>query len=249
MSPQSGLPHNNRVGDFDVFALPVLLRETGKSLEQVLDILANQSGLEGLCGAAATSATSRPPPTAGDARAELALDVFIASIRHYLGAFLLELGGADAIVFTGGIGENSVADPLGRLPRPGLVRHRARPGARTPAARPSGVVSAAGSRVQVWTMPTNEEIVVARQSRDPVAIGSSDPRLIDSNRRGRLAMFLARVTGSVVATQKVASMTGHKLLTVEPYRVDEKGARPAGAHRPDVRRRRHAGRRASTRWS
>src|SRR5439155_22447073 len=51
MSPQSGLPHNNRVGDFDVFALPVLLRETGKSLDEVLAIPANESGLEGLSGA------------------------------------------------------------------------------------------------------------------------------------------------------------------------------------------------------
>ena len=47
MSPQSGLPHNNRVGDFDLFALPVLLRETGKSLSEILDILANDSGFEG----------------------------------------------------------------------------------------------------------------------------------------------------------------------------------------------------------
>ena len=46
-------------------------------------------------------------------------------------------------------------------------------------------------------------------------------------------MFLAQVTGSVVATQKVASMTGHKLLTVEPLRVDRDGPRPAGRHRPD----------------
>ena len=51
MSPQSGLPHNNRVGDFDVFALPVIMRETGKSLDEVLFILANESGLEGLSGA------------------------------------------------------------------------------------------------------------------------------------------------------------------------------------------------------
>src|SRR5204863_4159481 len=51
MSPQSGLPQNNRVGDFDVFALPLLLRETGKTLEQLLDHLANRSGLEGLSGA------------------------------------------------------------------------------------------------------------------------------------------------------------------------------------------------------
>ena len=55
-------------------------------------------------------------------------------------------------------------------------------------------------------------------------------------------MFVARVTGSVVATQKVASMTGHKLLTVEPYRVDEKEREPARADGPDVRRGRHAGR-------
>ena len=50
MSPQSGLPHNNRVGDFDVFALPALMRATGKTLEQLLHDLANRSGLLGLCG-------------------------------------------------------------------------------------------------------------------------------------------------------------------------------------------------------
>src|SRR5262249_19304211 len=107
MSPQSGLPNNNRVGDFDVFSLPVILRGTGKTLEQVLDDLANRSGLLGLSGfndirdieAAAGK---------GNAGAQAALDVFIASVRHYLGAYLVLLGGADAIVFTGGIGENSV---------------------------------------------------------------------------------------------------------------------------------------------
>src|SRR5262249_54162333 len=108
VSPQSGLPHNNRVGDFDVFALPPRMRATGKTLEQVLDDLANRSGLLGLSGhndlrdieAAAGK---------GDERARLAFDVFVASVRHYLGAYLLQLGGADAIVFTGGIGENSAA--------------------------------------------------------------------------------------------------------------------------------------------
>ena len=62
-------------------------------------------------------------------------------------------------------------------------------------------------------------------------------------------MFVARVTGSLVATQKVASMTGHKLLIVEPYRVDEKGPRPPGPDGPDVRGGRCPGRRARTRWS
>ena len=51
--------------------------------------------------------------------------MFVASVRHYLGAYLLLLNGADAIVFTGGIGENSSSDARGRLRQPGLVRHRA----------------------------------------------------------------------------------------------------------------------------
>ena len=75
----------------------------------MLEILANQSGLEGLSCAGCDLRDIEAAAAAGDAKAQLAIDVFIASIRHYLGAFLLELGGADAIVFTGGIGENSSA--------------------------------------------------------------------------------------------------------------------------------------------
>jgi acetate kinase len=164
MSPQSGLPHNNRVGDFDVFALPVILKETGKSLEQVLDILANKSGLEGLSCAGCDLRDIEAAAAAGDAKAQLAIDVFISSIRHYLGAFLLELGGADAIVFTGGIGENS------SIIRAGVCRDLSWFGIELdPGSNASGAaerqVSASGSRVQVWCVPTNEEIVVARQAK------------------------------------------------------------------------------------
>ncbi len=163
MSPQSGLPQCNRVGDFDVFALPVIMRETGKSLDEVLSILANQSGLEGLSGAGRDLRDIEAAAAAGDPKAELAIDVFVAAVRHYLGAFLLELDGADAIVFTGGIGENSA------LIRSGVCRDLGWFGiALDPVNNAAGpaerLVSAANSRVQVWTVPTNEEIVVARQS-------------------------------------------------------------------------------------
>ncbi len=164
MSPQSGLPHNNRVGEFDVFALPAILRETGQSLEEILSILANQSGLEGMSGAGCDLRDIEEAASQGNPRAELAISVFIASIRHFLGAYLLQLNGADAIVFTGGIGENStrirsgVCDALDWF---GI--------ALDPQANQSGpverVVSTTDSRVQVWTVPTNEEIVVARQSK------------------------------------------------------------------------------------
>jgi acetate kinase len=165
MSPQSGLPHNNRVGDFDVFALPVLLRETGLSLEAILDILANQSGLEGLSGAGRDLRDIEAAAAEGNAQAVLALDVFIASVRNYLGSFLVELGGADVIAFTGGIGENST------LIRSGVCRDLDWFGITLdPSRNASGPserrVSADGARVEVWTVPTNEELVVARQTRE-----------------------------------------------------------------------------------
>ena len=109
MSPQSGLPQNNRVGDFDPFALPLVMEQTGKSLAEVLDMLANQSGLLGLSGVSGDIRDIEQAAAAGNARAQLALDVFAAAVRHYLGAYLVELGGADVIVFTGGIGENGAA--------------------------------------------------------------------------------------------------------------------------------------------
>lgn len=164
MSPQTGLPHNNRVGDFDVFALPAILSETDLTLAQVLDTLANKSGLLGISGfndLRDIEAASEK----GNTQAKLALDMFIASIRHYLGAYLLELGGADAIVFTGGIGENSARVRAGVCHDLGWfgidmdwVQNAEGQGERT--------VSSPSSRVQLWCVPTNEEIVVARQSRD-----------------------------------------------------------------------------------
>ncbi|MEO6810035.1 MAG: acetate/propionate family kinase [Isosphaeraceae bacterium] len=164
MSPQSGLPQNNRVGEFDLFALPVLLQETDLSLVEILDTLANKSGLEGLSGFNDTRDIEAAADQ-GDSRALMALDVFVAAIRHDLGADLVELGGADAIVFTGGIGENSKrirASVCQELDWFGVALD---PEANA-SAKGECRISARGSRVEIWTVPTNEEIVVARQARD-----------------------------------------------------------------------------------
>jgi len=83
MSPQSGLPQNNRVGDFDVFALPLLMRETGKTLPQLLDELANQLRPGRFEAArAATCATSKPRRRLVSERAQLAIDVYVEAVRH-----------------------------------------------------------------------------------------------------------------------------------------------------------------------
>ncbi|REK18598.1 MAG: acetate/propionate family kinase [Planctomycetota bacterium] len=165
MSPQSGLPHNNRVGDFDPYALPQLIKRTEKTLDEVLAAMANEGGLLGVSGVSGDIRDLEEAAAAGNHQAQLALDMFIASVRHYLGAYLVELGGADAIVFTGGIGENGTrirAAVCAELSELGIVLDQAA----NEAARGESQINAAESRVQVWVVPTNEEIIVARQARE-----------------------------------------------------------------------------------
>jgi acetate kinase len=164
MSPQSGLPQNNRVGDFDPFAIPVVMQATGKSLDEVLDDLAERSGLLGLSGTSCDIRDLEQAAAGGNERAKLALDVFITAVRHYLGAHLVELGGADAIVFTGGIGENGVqvrAAICAGLEELGIELDANK----NAIARGESTIHSDHSRIQLWVVPTNEEIVVARQTK------------------------------------------------------------------------------------
>jgi len=165
MSPQTGLPHNNRVGDFDPFAIPVVMRATGQTFEQVLDDLANRSGLLGLSGCSNDLRDIEESARSGNPVAQQAIDVFVASVRHYLGAYLLLLNGADAIVFTGGIGENSPAirtAVCANLDWFGIALDPLR----NDKAKGEMPIHTVSSRVQIWIMPTNEELIVARQARD-----------------------------------------------------------------------------------
>jgi acetate kinase len=165
MSPQSGLPHNNRVGDFDPFALPVVMKATGKSLDEVLDDLAERSGLLGLSGVSGDVRDLEQAAAAGNDRAQLALDMFTSEIRRFLGGMLVELGGLDVLVFTGGIGENgtrvraAVCQDLEGL---GIELDDTA----NESTKGETKISTASSRTQIWTIPTNEEIVVARQTHE-----------------------------------------------------------------------------------
>lgn len=171
MSPQTGLLQNNRVGDFDPFALPILLRKTGKTLAQILEELSSQSGLLGVSGLSPDVRDIEEAAAKGNTRAQLALDIFVSSIRQYLGAYLTVLGGADAIVFSGGIGENS------QLVRASVCKNMQWAGIVLDADKNNSVprggescISAADSKTQIWVIPTNEEIVVARQTAAAVGL-------------------------------------------------------------------------------
>lgn len=165
MSPQSGLPHNNRVGDLDSFALPFVMRSTGISLDEAQRILCKDSGLKALSGGFNDIRDIQTQADRGNARAKLALDVLVHNARHWIGAYYLELNGADALVFTAGIGENQAVTReaiCANLDQLGIVLD---PAANSRAKATEAVISAPQSRMKVLVIPTNEELVVAREAK------------------------------------------------------------------------------------
>jgi acetate kinase len=162
-SPQSGLPQNNRVGDIDVFAVLYMMKKLGLDPNEMARLLGSRSGLAGISGTSGDLRDLNQAAAAGSQRSQIALDVFTRAIRHYLGAFLLELGGVDAITFSGGIGENSAeirAAILKDLSAFGVELDEAR----NRSIKGEGAISAAGSAVKVLVVPANEEMIVARDT-------------------------------------------------------------------------------------
>jgi acetate kinase len=164
MSPQTGLPQNNRVGDLDPYCLPMLMQHTGMDLENLLHYLSTQAGLLGLSnGLSGDIRDLVQAADSGNADAKLALDVYVAEIRRQMGGMLVALGGVDAIVFTGGIGENgvrirqSICEGLEDL---GIKLA----GPQNEAGNSERRIDDASGKVQLWIVPTNEELVVARQT-------------------------------------------------------------------------------------
>ena len=163
MSPQSGLPHNNRVGDLDSFAVPFVMRTLGLSIEEVERQLCKDSGLKGISKVSNDVRDIQTAASQGNPEAKLALDTFVHSARHWIGAYLLQLNGADALVFTAGIGENRVEIReaiCANLDQLGIVLD---PAANAKTKAEEAVISAPASRVKVMVIPTNEELVVARE--------------------------------------------------------------------------------------
>ena len=164
MSPQSGLPHNNRVGDLDPEALPYAVKALGITIEEAQRQLSQEGGLKGLSGGLSNDVRDLQEAAAkGNARAQLAIDVFVSEARRWIGGYFFQLNGADAIVFTAGIGENraelreAICANLDQL---GIVLDRDKNNATRAT---EAAISAANSRVKVLVIPTNEELVIARE--------------------------------------------------------------------------------------
>ncbi len=160
MSLETGLLHATRVGDLDP-TMVYFLKQEGLSDQQILEGLQKKGGLLGISGVSNDLRYVLEAADQGNVRAKLAVDVFVNGIVHYIGAFFLDLGGLDDLVFTAGIGEHSpavralVCDKLGPI---GVKLDAARNAAN------AQVISADSSAVRVLVIPTDEELGVARRT-------------------------------------------------------------------------------------
>lgn len=174
MTPLEGLVMGSRAGDIDPGALIHLLRTGHYTAESLDDLLNERSGLLGMSGLRDIRDLLHAIE-AGDADSDLALDVYVHRIRHYLGAYLVELGGADVIVFTGGIGEHRPqvrSRILESCEWLGIsLDHAANGGVMLAETDGIARISAADSATEVLVVAADEESAIAAQTMSILAPG------------------------------------------------------------------------------
>ncbi|ASF11140.1 acetate kinase [Nocardia brasiliensis NBRC 14402] len=165
LTPLEGLVMGTRSGDLDPGIVAHLVRSADMDIDQIDTLLNRDSGIKGLSGVNDFRELQRLID-GGDSAARLAYDVYIHRLRRYLGAYLVDLGGVDAITFTAGVGENSPqvrADALAGLSRFGIEVDAA---ANTAKDRTARRISPPDAEVAVLVVPTNEELAIARAAHD-----------------------------------------------------------------------------------
>ncbi len=163
MTPLEGLVMGTRCGDIDAGVVLYLQEQLSMSSAQIDQMLNRESGLLGVSGISRDMRDIIAAADRGESRARLAIDVFCRRVRHYIGAYLAQLGGANAIVFTGGIGENSSqirAEIAGQLSALGIELDDR---ANQSGDRNTRTVSTPGSPIAVLVVPTDEELQIARE--------------------------------------------------------------------------------------
>ena len=161
-SLQMGIPHASRTGDVDAYLIPYLMKQ-GLTLEEIFEGLGKNGGMKGLSGTSGDLRDVDAAMRAGSERAKLAMDVYVASILRYIGAYAMELGGVDALAFTGGIGENYA--PLRRRVMAAMAWLGVIPDDES---NENGagerLISAPESRVAVHVIPADEEFMVVNET-------------------------------------------------------------------------------------
>lgn len=160
LTPNAGLMMGTRCGDIDATILPYIMEETGMSAKEMDTALNKQSGLLGISGVSSDSRDIEDGINNGDERCILAQKMYVKRIVDFIAKYYVELGGCDAIVFTAGVGENSISTRMQVMEKlaclgvkPDEERNNVR-GKET-------LISADNSKIPVYIIPTNEELMIA----------------------------------------------------------------------------------------
>ncbi|WLD92372.1 acetate kinase [Alkalihalobacillus sp. AL-G] len=162
-TPLAGVTMGTRSGNIDPALLPYIMQKTGKTAEEVLQVLNKESGLLGVSGFSSDLRDIEEKAEAGNERALLALEVFAGRIHKYIGSYASKMHGIDAIIFTAGIGENSDVirervlkglEFMGVYWDPALNKVRGK----------EAFINYPHSPVKVMIIPTNEEVMIARDT-------------------------------------------------------------------------------------
>ena len=164
LTPVEGLMMGTRVGDIDPGALTYIMNKHKLSADQLQTIINKESGVLGVSGVSSDMRDIEAAVAAGNERARLALDMYELRITKYIGAYAAEMNGVDIIVFTGGVGENQMGlrdDVCATLGFMGVEIDK-EVNARTRSVE--AVISTAASPVKVCVIPTDEELMIARDT-------------------------------------------------------------------------------------
>ncbi len=163
LTPLEGVVMGTRSGDMDPAIVKYIMEKENKTIEEMDHYLNKESGVYGLSGVSSDFRDLAKAAAEGHERAQLALDVFIYRIQKYIGAYTAALGGVDTMVFTAGIGENDAKmrkDILSGMEWLGIKLAEEANSCRGEEKK----ISAPDSKVEVWVIPTNEELVIARET-------------------------------------------------------------------------------------
>ena len=162
-TPNAGLMMGSRSGGIDATLIPYVMQKTGKSVDEVFEDLNKNSGFVGVSGISSDSRDIEDAIKEGNERAILSQEIYVGKIVNYIARYFIELGGVDAIVFTAGVGENSAATrsqildklaPLGVKYDKELNNFRGE----------ERLISTKSSSIKVYVIPTNEEVMIARDT-------------------------------------------------------------------------------------
>jgi acetate kinase len=164
MTPLEGVMMGTRTGDIDPAVVQYLVNRYKFDLDGVFDVMNHESGLLGISGVSKDVRIIEGRARKGNERCKLALEMFCYRVAKYIGAYAAALGKVDAVVFTAGIGENSASMRKRICSRLGIIGVKIDNAKNRKAVKKQADISARGSKVKVLVIPTNEELMIAKEA-------------------------------------------------------------------------------------